>query len=209
LATTACPQLREDDFRTIDAASGGSGGGADAAAPSSCGASAVSGVCGGTGGTPPAPPPPDEPDAGADAAPDASLDCGAGAVRGPRGCYAVEQTLVTWSEARTRCRQRGAGWDLAIVLDAEENQLAVALAAGSEAWLGGTDVDAEGEWVWVRDGTAFPSVQSTDAGEYAPWASGEPNDQNDSDCLRVLTTGVWADWECDGTYAFVCQAPAP
>jgi len=203
--------MREDDFRPIDPASGGSGGargGVDAATPSSCGgAGAVSGGCGGTGGTSPAPP--DELDAGTRAPPDASVDCGDGAVQGPRGCYAGEQTLVTWSEARARCQQRGAGWDLATVLDAEDNQLVVALAAGSEAWLGGTDVAAEGEWLWVRDGTPFSSVP-TDAGTgYARWTSGEPNDQNDSDCLRVLTTGLWADWTCDGTYAFVCQRPAP
>ena len=81
---------------------------------------------------------------------------------------------------------------------------------GYEAWIGGTDVAQEGEWVWVRDGAAFFSAGAADASAvYAPWNSGEPNDQNDSDCLRVLTTGLWADWVCDGMYGFVCQAPAP
>ena len=202
--------MREDDFRPIEPVGGGSGGsgGVDAGPPGSCGVpGGAGGGCAGTGGTSPAPRSPGEPDASV--APDASVDCGDGAVQGPRGCYAADPTVVTWSEARTRCRQRGAGWDLATITDADENELVLALA-GSEAWLGGTDVSAEGEWVWVRDGTPFFSAQAPDASAvYAPWNSGEPNDQNDSDCLRVLTTGLWADWACDGTYAFVCQAPAP
>jgi hypothetical protein len=221
LAITGCPQVADDDFALLaPSASGGTspggtgaGGGSRAGAGGSasiddCNADVgVGGRCAnGTGGafsvedlitTP-------------DAAPDASADCGAGGVRSPGGiCYAAESSVSSWSVARASCRSRGAGWDLATVRSSQENDFLVALT-GYEAWLGATDSALEGVWVWVLDDAPFFEVDSADAGvAFAPWNSGEPNNQNDSDCLRVLTTGLWADWACDDSKGHVCQLTVP
>ena len=37
------------------------------------------------------------------------------------------------------------------------------------------------------------------------WTAGEPNDFDGSDCLRILTTGEWADWPCDSLLGQICR----
>jgi hypothetical protein len=205
--TTGCPQLARDEFERV--APGGIGGapgvvnaGVIAATDAPCAAGAS-----GQAGRPCANP--DirlAADAGSASAPDVCTV--GGGVRGPNGCYFVDPAETTWSEARARCQRRGAGWDLATIGSAEDNQF-VATLAGVEAWLGATDETIEGTWVWAASGTAFFVVGSADAGAaFANWSSAEPNDYDDSDCLRVLETGLWADWDCGGLKGRVCQAPA-
>jgi hypothetical protein len=224
--TTGCPQLARDDFdRLVLVGMGGVPGVVDAGVTPAIDDPCAAGASGQAGGQSRqqaggqcATPAPDillAADGGSPSAPDASDGsdasdaCSAGGgVRGPNGCYVVDPAETTWSEARARCQQRGAGWDLATIGSAEDNRLVVALA-GVEAWLGATDETAEGTWVWAPTGTAFFVVGGTDASvEFSNWSSAEPNDYGDSDCLRVLATGLWADWDCDGLKGRVCQAPA-
>jgi hypothetical protein len=222
LATAGCPQLKSDDFSAIEAAGGGD---ADASVKPDCGGAAGS-ACSAGGSAGSTTVAPDARDAGAhagggagggsggnavnDTIADASLECESDALRGPDGnCYFADPTPSTWSEARESCQQRGEGWDLAALHGAAENDFVVALA-GYEAWLGGTDLAEEGTWVWVRDGVSFFTVGAEPTSVFTPWSADEPNDFEDSDCLRVLTTGLWADWDCeDGAYGHVCQRELP
>jgi hypothetical protein len=225
--TTGCPQLARDDFdRLVPVGTGGVPGVVDAGltpaidGPCAAGASGqtdarartqAGGQCAtpvpnilfaSDGGPPSAPQASD--------GPDASAACSAeGGVRGPNGCYFVDPAETTWSEARTRCQERGASWDLATVGGVEDNEFVAALA-GVEAWLGATDETTEGTWVWTATGTPFFVVGGADASVgFTNWSSAEPNDYDDSDCLRVLPTGLWADWDCDGLKGRICQSPAP
>jgi hypothetical protein len=209
--TLGCPQLAPDDFRGRERITGGTTGegGADDAGSGgrdACGdAVGAGGRCdGGTGGTHSSTETPPSPDAG----PDASEDSCAG-TRGPNdACYIADPRVTTWSEARAACQLRGVDWDLATVRSLAENDFLLALT-GYEVWLGATDEADEGVWIWVRDDAPFFEVETADAGAFPPWNAGEPNNLDNSDCLRMLATGLWADWECDEAKGHVCQQTAP
>ena len=219
-ATVGCPQLRDDDFELgLDgvAGAGGTGGVAGAAGADGLGAGngggsgcVASGDCGadaGPGG------------AGAGAGGSAGSTQGGGGTLSepplvgcrpeeavaPNGvCYFVDSTARTWADARASCQARGSGWDLVTIGDTARNDL-VQVMTGFEAWIGATDVVDEGAWVWVDAETPFFDVDAATIGGFANWTAGEPNDYDDSDCLRMLTTGQWADWPCDSLLGHVCR----
>jgi hypothetical protein len=194
-----------DDFRGGAPDSGGTttggvaGGAGRAATSEDCDAGVgVGGRCGTAGGNlsidaQPAP------------TPDASEDSCPGS-RGPNGvCYVAEPRVSSWSDARASCRQQGADWDLATLRSTAESDFVWALT-GYEVWIGATDEADEGVWMWVGDDAPFFDVEAADAGvAFPPWNAGEPNNQDDSDCLRMLATGLWADWQCDDQKGHVCQ----
>ena len=136
--------------------------------------------------------------------------CGTAGVRGPNDdCYASGSTEESWSDARESCQSRGANWDLAIIRDATENDF-VRSITGFEAWIGATDDSNEGTWSWVRDDDPFFDVENAISGPpYTNWNVDEPNDADGSDCLRILTTGLWADWQCASVMGYVCQETTP
>jgi hypothetical protein len=210
LAMAGCPQLKDDHFGRVEGAGGGDADASIVTLVCSAELAARGGCLGNSGAGGSASTPDSARDAGTDAIADASAACESDAVRGPDGnCYFADPAPSTWSEARTSCQRRGEGWDLATLHAAGENEFIVALT-GYEAWIGGTDLESEGTWIWVRDGVTFFVVGADAGSAYTPWNSGEPNDLDDSDCLRVLTTGLWADWDCeDGAYGHVCQRALP
>ncbi len=105
-----------------------------------------------------------------------------------------------WTVARDACAAHG-GYHLVIVTDDAENQWVTATAAtfsGDPWWLGASDRDKEGTFVWV-DGSPVG---------FAPWDNGEPNDQWWSeDCVGLLIDqgGDWNDEDCDSFSNFVCE----
>lgn len=133
---------------------------------------------------------------------------------GPSGnCYVVESAELPWAEARAACQARGAGWDLAAIHDPETDRFLATLGAG-QAWVGASDAESEGTWVWVRDGLPFWSGDGT-TGEpiddaYENWNSDEPNGRGASDCARLVpNNGTWADLECEFLRPSVCEGPLP
>jgi hypothetical protein len=137
--------------------------------------------------------------------------CGGGSVEGPNAnCYAVGGRELTWLDARAACRERGAGWDLAAVHDAETDRFLAAQFSG-EAWLGGSDANVEGTWRWVRDGVTFWRGDATGApvnGAFDNWNEDEPNGDDSSDCVRmVAATTRWADLECEELRRALCEGP--
>jgi len=212
-----CPQLRDDDFRSgsVNVGGGGTAGGIDGIAGGEAlgGRGGATGTCGagsggcadaGSGGSAGESPPID---GGTGAEPGSG--CGVDEVRGPNGdCYFADSAESTWSAARTSCQSRGAGWDLVAISDADENALVLS-TTGYEAWIGAVDVVSEGSWLWVDDVEPFFEVGADDSARFTNWAEDEPNDYEDSDCLRILTTGLWADWPCDSPLGHVCRRRMP
>jgi Lectin C-type domain len=159
------------------------------------------------------------PDAGTSAGPTASPDalapplvCAASTVLGPDGnCYATLTTPLNWLEARQGCRALGAGWQLASIRSAQINQFLSELVAG-ESWIGATDMDAEGTWIWIDDGTVFWNGDDTGNrvnGGFVNWGGTEPNGEDGSNCARMVpdNSGVWADFECEELLSAVCAGP--
>jgi hypothetical protein len=160
----------------------------------------------------------DPQDAGApDAAPalDAAADlapCAAAQSLGPNGnCFAIVASLLSWSGARQACRDLGSGWDLASIRSATSNAFVASLPAG-EAWIGAADQTREGIWRWVSDDAVFwrGSARGSSVDDaYSNWSAGEPNDNRNSDCARLVPeqNGAWADLECAEQRAAVCEGP--
>ncbi|KAJ7326092.1 C-type lectin domain 17, member A [Desmophyllum pertusum] len=75
-----------------------------------------------------------------------------------------------------------------------------------EAWIGLTDKENEGEFVWT-DGTS-PT--------YVNWAEEQPNDQNnEQDCGEIVNgvfwpgglsqKGLWNDYQCGQNLTYICE----
>ena len=216
-ATVGCPQLKDDDFKprggvgdggttraragtTGGDGVGGSDGGSSACNAGSGGCRAGAGA-GGASGSP-------QVDSGTVPEPTPAV-CGLDEVTAPNGvCYFIDSSASTWAEARARCQARGTTWDLVTINDATRNDFVLSIT-GFEAWIGATDVGDEGAWLWVDEDVAFFEVNAATNARFANWSDGEPNDYEDSDCLRMLTTGQWADWPCDSLLGNVCRSRPP
>jgi lectin-like protein len=138
---------------------------------------------------------------------------------GPDGlCYLVNDTPLSWDDARASCTELGAGWDLAAIHDGVVNAFMSELGAG-EAWVGASDAEAEGTWAWVDDGVPFWQGSGATGGvlndAFENWNSDEPNGGGNSDCARLVpvpatgsTAPTWADLECFELRSSVCSGPA-
>jgi hypothetical protein len=101
-----------------------------------------------------------------------------------------------WEQARDTCTALGGS--LAVVLD-EFSNLDFSFAAGTDCWIGLSDLATEGQWQWV-DGAPLT---------FAAWAPGEPNDAGGEDCAATnfQALGAWNDWPCLTELPFVCGVP--
>jgi len=110
-----------------------------------------------------------------------------------QGCFyfAEEVEAMTWYEARDYCESLDAY--LAEVPNAEtQNILASHAATLSPAnwWLGATDEENEGMWLWIRSGMEVV---------FTAWGSGEPNNRNGvENCLHLYSNSgyQWNDTPC-------------
>jgi hypothetical protein len=138
--------------------------------------------------------------------------CAASQSLGPDGdCYALLPTLRSWADARQSCQFVGEGWDLASIRSSRTNEF-VAQLLTTEAWLGATDAEADGVWLWIDDREQFWRGNGDTGGPvdgaYANWNRTEPNGAN-SDCARIVPAlnAVWADLECSAMRAALCAGP--
>ena len=72
------------------------------------------------------------------------------------------------------------------------------LSTTVDIWLGATDSDTEGTWLWQSDGEHLT---------YNKWRSGHPPANDDKDCLFMgFTFGKFGDARCIiSSYNFLCQ----
>jgi len=108
--------------------------------------------------------------------------------------YAVVESYgIPWHAASETAQMQG--WYLATIGSEAENDFVKFLLGTqpnlSQYWLGATDEDSEGEFLWV-DGTAF---------SYTNWFAGEPNNGyglSEEDFLAIdLRSGTWG-WNDEG-----------
>ena len=84
---------------------------------------------------------------------------------------------MNWFDAHDYCLEIG-GYIVEIDTEEEETALLGAFNVyDQDYWIGLTDADTEGEWIWADSGFSP---------KYTAWAKGEPNDMNNGEDCAVL-----------------------
>ncbi|HTV25111.1 MAG TPA: C-type lectin domain-containing protein [Polyangiaceae bacterium] len=195
---------------------GGSNGTGGSGAAGSNGNGSGSGSAGagqpdaGTSPTDPEDPPPEDPE-------EPAL-CADGELEGPDDdCFFLDARTQNFFAARSACQARGSGWDLASIRSPEASAL-LGDTLTFEGWLVGSDVQSEGNWAWLDDGTPFwqgGTGGTPVAGTYANWNATEPNGGGTTNCLRALPRSAgsanpdapWADLACTDLRGGICRGP--
>lgn len=132
---------------------------------------------------------------------------------------------ITWQNARVAAQLLGAGWDLATITSAEENEFVFSLIADRPElwiqpnayhgpWIGGwQDPDDPGYW---EPGGGWKWVTGEPWG-FTAWASGEPSDSGGEDRLQYFrwsaSDSTWNDTVNDHpTFhikGYVAEIPEP
>jgi len=112
--------------------------------------------------------------------------------------YTFHTEKLTWTEAQQKCQEDG--FHLAEINNDNELEFVKELVGSHLAWLGGTDVDKEGDWRWVSSGLKVMA---------SLWNTGEPNNYgNQEHCLHTdygITSDGLNDRNCEDGIAFVCE----
>ncbi|XP_070539201.1 perlucin-like protein [Ptychodera flava] len=127
--------------------------------------------------------------------------CQAGWINFGESCYYVyDYPLYTFDDAERVCN--GMGASLVIINDADENLFLKAFTRHQRhIWIGVTDVEVEGVWVWV-DGSPLT---------YSNWMPGEPNNAGKREhCAHLYSNqhGKWNDYPCSTRFGFICEKAA-
>merc|ERR1712179_260915 len=118
-------------------------------------------------------------------------------------CYGhPKDKKLSWADAESYCQSWSSGAHLASI-HSEELKKFVNDNFPWNLWLGGSDIDKEGSWVW-SDGTLW---------SYSAWHPGPPlqldNYLTGQDCLvgnwHVGGEGNWDDGNCEGELLFLCK----
>jgi hypothetical protein len=68
-------------------------------------------------------------------------------------------------------------------------------------WIGLTDAQEENIWLWISNGNKLVD------GGYVNWASGEPTNSGcDENCVNLLSSGFWNDYQCHANAQYICEA---
>uniref|UniRef100_A0A4W5MA72 C-type lectin domain-containing protein n=1 Tax=Hucho hucho TaxID=62062 RepID=A0A4W5MA72_9TELE len=105
-------------------------------------------------------------------------------------CYFLSSESKTWEESRQDCLNRGG--DLVIIQSREEQ-----VRCSVMAWIGLTDKDSEGNWIWVNN------TQLTTEGY---WHPGEPNGGRGENCgMLWINYDAWNDASCAAVKPWICE----
>jgi cysteine-rich repeat protein len=109
-------------------------------------------------------------------------------------CYTLHALQLGWDDARRDCATRGG--HLATLSVSSEDAVATLVANREAAWIGLTDVDGEGDFVWI---TGEPL-------DFTDWEPNEPNNElGAEDCGALWWSGGWNDDDCIARWPHVCE----
>ncbi|CAH1255133.1 CSMD3 [Branchiostoma lanceolatum] len=113
-------------------------------------------------------------------------------------CYKDFDEPKTYSDARQRCAEDGGL--VAMPKDNATNAFISDLRIrDGYRWIGLTDANSEGQWV-------FEDGQSWQSSGYSNWRPGEPNNiHQGEDCVVFGLHAMWNDLGCDAHAGFICQ----
>ncbi|XP_070783695.1 CD209 antigen-like protein B [Enoplosus armatus] len=129
-------------------------------------------------------------------------------------CYYFSSRMLAWSSSRAWCRTQGG--DLLIINSEPEQSFVFGSSqaleqSGSRLWIGLTDAEEEGEWLWVDGSSVTSDVQYWLS---RPGMGTEPDDwkQDDplgEDCGHIDTSEKalksWMDGSCKIPYRWICE----
>lgn len=113
-------------------------------------------------------------------------------------CYYVspEGVALTWQNSKTDCGDRGGR----LVTIKTKTELQALSFFHDRAWIGLSDRDTEGSWVW-EDGAELQA---------SFWIKGEPNNFDDNeDCVHLTAIGKklgFNDNNCERDLSYICEA---
>ncbi|CAC5412298.1 CLEC17A [Mytilus coruscus] len=113
-------------------------------------------------------------------------------------CLYFSKEEKTWDEARLTCKYNY-GSRLVEVGSSSENDFLknAATVYGQSYWLGGSDIQNEGTWMWVSSLTQFT---------FTDWSPTEPSKYEGEDCVRMTHPDLkWGDIYCSRQYRFICE----
>jgi hypothetical protein len=116
-------------------------------------------------------------------------------------CYLLFTEARTWMEAVFICASLGSDTHLAALTSVDEHAVVVDLATDFDVWLGATDSNFEGQFVWITGELV----------DFEVWADGEPNNggTNGEDCAILINSdtraGSWDDRPCEVALPYVCE----
>jgi len=129
-----------------------------------------------------------------DSAPSAVSFCQNGWTLIGSNCYKRNTELLNWNEAENKCKEHGG--HLASVHSEHENRLLRLFSKFSSYWLGGSDSQSEGVWLW-SDSTSW---------NFTNWPRDEPNNKHEAEhCLEFKYK--WNDNKCSSKLPSVCKKP--
>ncbi|CAC5419524.1 unnamed protein product [Mytilus coruscus] len=114
-------------------------------------------------------------------------------------CYFFSTTSEDWETAKARCMYLGAKLSEPVTQSEIDYISNIARSRNGTFWLGGTDKDNEGTFVWTSDNRTIG---------LSNWAGGEPNNYaNREDCVAVHAKlgFLWNDSPCDSRSLFTCE----
>jgi len=140
-------------------------------------------------------------------------------------CYQMQAPTIplTQTKAVTACEDLWPGGYLASIESECENDFVVELLGQTSGWtqtyLGATDLDTEGTWVWIKTGGSTfweggdpASGGAAVSGMYSNFFDAEPNNGaggNSQNCLVIgESDGEWRDQLCSKTSQFLCETAA-
>ena len=130
----------------------------------------------------------------------------------PRTRYLFCTTPRSFQRSRRHCQEEGEAldppgeFDLTVVNTRDEDWWLHRRAADDvlrqDYWIGLTDRQEEGEWIWL-DGTPLRR-------QLANWGEGEPNNAGNEDCVHQWADGgQWNDLPCDEERGAMCEEICP
>ena len=122
--------------------------------------------------------------------------------------YLIDNSaLIGWNDAKQYCKNVFGGY-LASITSKEENAFITGLLKEfnySDAFIGGSDREKEGEWKW----------ESGESWSYSNWGANQPDDykacEGGQDYLRIGQDGAWDDFNSmadisgTGIKSFICE----
>ncbi|XP_031465113.1 C-type lectin domain family 17, member A-like [Phasianus colchicus] len=112
-------------------------------------------------------------------------------------CYSFSTERMSWREAKEICDDQGA--HLVIInSDREQGFLKNSINSSNVYWLGLTDEQQEGTWLWING----------DAVSTSYWMAWQENpDQDQKDCGTMGPNGLWMDERCSQLHHWICEKP--